>query len=437
MKKVTAIVVGCGHRARYYASYAIRHPERLEIVGIVDPDQHVLELTKETFNLSDDKCFSSIYDVLKLGKIADCVINGTMDSMHIKTAIPFLEQGYDMLLEKPITNNPSELMKLYDVAKKHNNKLMICHVLRFSKFYVMAKEIINSGEIGEVVHLETQERVGVGHNSVAFIRGKWNKEEECGSTMLLQKCCHDIDLICWLNNMTKPTKVSSFGGRNFIIPEKAPEGAGERCLVDCPHVDTCQYSAKILHVENPNFLSFYPWQCTGKEAHELTEEEKIHSLKTDNPHGRCAYKTGATVVDHQSVILQFENGSTASHGMYCSCQRAGRDLYILGTKGEIEGWVGDGKLTIRTFDHENHRRIDKGTERIIDLNKLDQSESGGHFGGDEGLVVDFVNYMAGGEPSISCTSIDGSIYGHLCVYAADRSMKEERVVKIEELINER
>lgn len=98
-------------------------------------------------------------------------------------------------------------------------------------------------------------------------------------------------------------------------------------------VDACRYSAKMMILENPHYLAAYPWQCTGKEESELTLEEKIHSLKTDNPHGVCVYKSGATVVDHQTVIMQFENGSTASHSMLCSAQRAGRSLYVLGTQG--------------------------------------------------------------------------------------------------------
>lgn len=435
-KTLTAIIVGCGHRGRLYAQYALEYPDELKIVAIVDPDDHVRKLTQDMFNVPDEMCFRDMQEVLTLGKIADCVINGTMDKLHISTSVPFLKQGYDMLLEKPITNNAKELLYLQDVANKYGNKLMICHVLRYSDYYRVAKEIINSGEIGEVVNIETSERVGVTHNCISFIRGKWNDEEKCGSSMMLAKCCHDIDLICWLNNATQPDKVASFGGRNFIVPEKAPEGAGTRCLVDCPLVDKCQYSAKIMHIES-DFLGIYPWQCTGKESNELTVEEKIQSLKTDNPNGLCAYKCGATIVDHQNVLIQFKNGSTAVHELLGSAQRAGRNLYILGTKGEIEGWPGDGKLYVRTYDFEHRDKIDVGKERVVDFNSNDQSEKGGHFGGDYMLTRDFVRFMRGEQPSISCTSIDDSINGHLCVYAADRAMKENRVVCIDEIKNEK
>ena len=401
MKPLTAVIVGCGHRSRVYAEIAIKCPDQLKIVALVDPDKHVRDMCKDLYGVPEDKCFNDISEILPMGKIADCVINGTMDKLHIPTSIPLLEQGYDMLLEKPITNNAEELLR------------------------------------GEVVHVETQERVGVAHNAISFIRGKWADEEKCGSSMLLQKCCHDIDLDCWLNNASKPVKVSSFGGRNFIIPEKAPKGAGTRCLVDCPLVDTCQYSAKMMILENPHYLAAYPWQCTGKEEYELTLEEKIHSLKTDNPHGVCVYKAGATVVDHQAVLMQFDNGSTATHTMLCSAQRAGRSLFVLGTQGEIEGWAGDGKLYIRTFDKDNRANIDKGKERVIDFNANNQSEDGGHFGGDQKLALDFVRYMRGEKPSVSCTALSDSINGHICVYAADKAMKESRVVEISEFYDER
>ena len=118
--------------------------------------------------------------------------------------------------------------------------------------------------------------------------------------------------------------------------------------------------------------------------------------------------------------------------MLCSSQRAGRSLFVLGTQGEIEGWVGDGKLFVRTFDKDNRENIDKGKERIIDFNANNQSEDGGHFGGDQNLALDFVKYMCGEKPSVSCTDLSDSINGHICVYAADKARKENRVVEVSE-----
>lgn len=112
MKKIKCLIVGCGHRSRLYAENAMNISKDFEIVGIVDPDEHILNLYADKYRVPKNMRFKNIDEVLKLGKIADCVINGTMDKLHISTSIPFLEQGYDMLLEKPITNNAQDLMRL-------------------------------------------------------------------------------------------------------------------------------------------------------------------------------------------------------------------------------------------------------------------------------------------------------------------------------------
>ena len=98
--------------------------------------------------------------------------------------------------------------------------------------------------------------------------------------------------------------------------------------------------------------------------------------------------------------------------------KAERSIHVVGTKGEIEGNASSGKVTIRTFDKEHSGYI----ERIVNFADK-QGETGGHFGGDKGLVQDFIAYLTGGEPSVSTTIIEDSIIGHLMVYAADKSVK--------------
>lgn len=132
--------------------------------------------------------------------------------------------------------------------------------------------------------------------------------------MLLAKCCHDLDIMMWMMAETKPTAVSSFGGKFQFKPENAPADAGTRCMVDCPLVDTCRYSCKRLYVDHPDRWSFYVWdKLEGIEN--PTIEDKIHLLKGDSPYGRCIYKCDNDVVDHQSVMVQFASGATGTHNM--------------------------------------------------------------------------------------------------------------------------
>lgn len=426
-KKIKVVVVGCGDRATVYCREGVLALGRMEIAAAVDPDPQRLKYMKEKFSLSDEQLYCDINDVLKQGKIADCVINGTMDKLHLETSIPFLEQGYDMLLEKPIVNNKSDLLKIKDTAEKHGCKLLTCHVLRFTKYYRKIKELIDSGEIGEIMNIQTSERVGAFHSSVSYIRGKWNNEKVCGSSLLLAKCCHDIDLICWFNNKTEPFSVQSDGGKDFFLPKNAPVGAGTRCLVDCPQEirDNCVYDVKSMYLDNC-LLPWYPWQCTGKNYEDVTYKEKVESLKTYNPHGRCIYKCDDfDIVDHQNVTVHFKNGSTAVHTVILGSMRPGRSIWVQGTKGELEGFVSDGILYVRKYNKQTSLYC----ENAITFTDT-EGETGGHFGGDKGLVSDFCDLMEGKTPSISCSSINDSVNGHLTCFAADKAQKTNMTVKI-------
>ncbi len=430
MKQIKIAIVGNGERADCYCKYALSHPEEMKVVAVVDPNEEKLRSAREVYGVSERMCFRSVEEFLqehhRCGKLADGIVNATMDEYHYQTAIPLLRAGYDMLLEKPIVNNAEQLKEIAATAEKNGCFIMVCHVLRYTPFYSAVKRVIDAGTIGEIMHMETSENVGIAHSSNSYIRGKWNSQEKCGSSMLLAKCCNDLDMLCWLNNKTYPTRVSSFGGRNFIIPSKAPSGAGNKCLVDCPHVDTCRYSAKSIYVKNDHF-PWYAWQCFNRPLDSISQEEKEQSLKTFNPHGDCAFKTNSDLVDHQAVILQFENGSTATHSMLQGAMRPCRTMRIMGTEGEIEGMIETSQFTVRLYDFE---KADY-TEQVYRVGDLIPAGDH-HAGGDFGIIQDFIRVLGGEEPSISCTKIQDSIYGHLCVYRADESMatQEEKEIKI-------
>lgn len=422
--QVKAVVVGYGDRGAIYADYAMKHPEELKIEAVVDPDLFRLGLAKEKFDLSNEQCFTNFDELIAKGKIADFAIVATMDQLHYAQSKALLLQDYHLLLEKPVVNNSKELQELRNLAEARKLIITVGHVLRYAPFYGAIKQAILDGVVGEIIHMETSELVGVSHASGAFIRGKWNNEKTCGSGMLLAKCCHDIDLICWLNNQTVPAEVVSFGGRNFIVPEKAPERSTERCYLDCPHIDTCKFSAKSLYVDN-NMYAHYSYPYIKKKYEDITMEEKLEALKTNDPMGVCAYKTGSDLVDHQGVMIKFSNGSTAFHSMLTAVPRWGRKIHIIGTEGEIEGYFESNKFIIRKFDFATSFY----NEKEVDVSK-ELDENVNHGGGDIGLIRDMVKLMQGEKPSIATTDIRDSVNGHECVYAAERSRKEKVFVKL-------
>ena len=358
------------------------------------------------------------------------------DEMHEDFAIwlSILKKGmkaYDMLLEKPFAISEEEVNYLYKVVKETGRKVMICHVLRYAPFYVAIKQRLLSGEIGDIINIQATEHVSYHHLAVSFVRGKWGNEEKCGAPMLLAKCCHDMDLIMWLKSGVSPKQIASFGSDFQFDPAKKPAGAGKRCLVDCQCEETCLYSAKKHYLDHPDRWAFYVWDCL-ENIENPTLEDKRKSLMTDNIHGRCVWDCEHTVVDHQSVLMNFADGATATLNMIGGTAKPERNIHIIGTKGEIKGVFDDSVFTVRTIDTAS----EKGwNEEVVDL-KIGGDKSGmtgSHGGGDLRLVEDFVHVLQGEEPSISCTTIKDSINGHLGVFCAERARKESAVITMPDI----
>ena len=417
-RPLKTIIVGGGHRSLTYAQLAELESDKMEIVGVADPDDHRRLSIAKRFEIPPERCFKTAQELAAVPKFADAVINGTMDHIHIETTIPLLEAGYDVLLEKPFAVNEEEARRLVETAERCGRKVMVCFVLRYAPFYRRIKDLILADEIGEIISIQTCEYVSYHHMSTSHVRGKWNNSDKCHSSMLLAKCCHDLDIMMWLMGDIHPLYVSSFGSNIQFVKENAPANSGTRCLVDCPLVDECLYSAKRIYIDHPDRWAFYVWDALeSKENH--TIEDKINLLKT-SPYGVCAYKSDNNVVDHQSVSVMFQNGATGTHNMVGGTSYGTRTIHITGTKGVIKGDFEKGKFTLSKIDPRPGCEHD---DTDFDL-RIDNDT---HGGGDLDLVRDFVAYARGEKTSVSCTNIHDSLAGHLVVFLADKSRENNGI----------
>ncbi len=424
-KQYRAVVVGYGNRGKIYADFSLICPDKLAISAVVDPVDFKLAEAKATYGLSDDRLFHTFEEFRSSGIPCDLVINATMDQFHYETAMAILEDGYDMLLEKPIAPTKEQILDIQRLAEEKGARIFVCHVLRYTPFYKKVKELIASGELGDIMAVEMYEHVGKSHYLSSYDRGKWNREETCGSSFLLAKSCHDLDLMCWLNDASTPERVSSFGHRRRFIPEMAPDGATDYCC-DCPHKVTCMYEAEHEYIDL-DVMPFLVWNGFQKPLDEITDEEKRAYLRRDR-YGKCAYKTDGDIVDRQNVIVDFANGSIGTFNLIGGTMGPGRNLHILGTTGEIEGKLEENKLIVRRYDPTvpwGYR-----AEEVV-FHPEENTKFGGHNGGDRAIMEDVIHYLDGDRSSLSISTFVDSAYSHLCVFAADESRREGRVVEIE------
>lgn len=429
MSTVTAVIAGLGDRGYgVYGDYARKHPEEFTIVGVADPDAGKVARAKDVYGLSDDACFSSAEELFAGQKLADVAIIATQDRQHVGHATAALELGYHLLCEKPISPEAEECIALATKAREVGRIVSIGHVLRYTPFYGKLREIIESGAIGTVESIQASEQVGYFHQAHSFVRGNWRSSEET-SPMILAKCCHDFDIFVWLLGQ-ECTKVSSFGSLNYFREERAPEGSGTRCLVDCaPETKaSCPYDAEKIYITSPSTGiraiverggdSSRAWPASIVSPNDVTEDG-IRTQLLEGPYGRCVFRTDNDVVDRQVVNLEFERGTTVNFEMTAFSSRVDRSIRVGGTLGEVKGKMEAHELILTKY----------GEEPVV-ISTMEEDMSG-HGGGDTRLVADFLESVraaqaceAKGEAlpeSALRTGIDRSIQSHLIALAAEES----------------
>src|SRR5699024_4440009 len=329
---------------------------------------------------------------------ADIAIICTLDREHYEPTMKALALGYHVLLEKPMSPDPKECGAMERAAKKYDRQLSIGHVLRYTTFWRKIQEVIANGTIGNVASLQLNENVEVMHMSHSFVRGNWNNKE-ASSPMILQKSCHDMDIISFVLGK-KCERISSYGSLMHFRPENKPEGAPKRCLDGCPAELECPFHAGRYYLGEGR-----GW--ARKFTEDASNEGIIKALQ-ETDYGRCVYQHDNNVVDHQVVNMEFEDGATATFSMCGFTREQTRIVQIMGTKGEIRGNMEDNSISIYDFLTKE--------ETVI---KFD-NPIGGHGGGDKGIMRTFLHEIDNGTGE-SVSSAEVSVRSHLMAFAAEAS----------------
>lgn len=381
---------------------------RYAVVAGADPLPERVDAMREISKNDAFQGFSSADEMLAQPKLADMMIIGTQDDYHFAPAKAALEKGYHLLLEKPAARNIEEIRELAAIAKKHDRRIVLCFVLRYTQFYSKVKEIVDSGELGEIISLRAHEGVEPYHQAHSFVRGHWAKSKT-STPMIVAKCSHDTDIISWLMNSPCET-LTSMGGLSYFNKDNEPDGATARCTDGCPHAETCNYSALRYTTDKERWLDMvYP-----NPSKERSKEEILDWLST-SPWGRCVYTCDNDVMDNQHVLMKFKNGATASLSM--TAFDLGRSLEIYGTKGSLRGGDTIKRQLDCDFIIRNHA---KETDEKVTLPELDNDGYEGHGGGDFGLI-NALDTIITGKSGDDSALIEHSIEGHLIGFSAEAS----------------
>ena len=179
MKKLRVGVIGVGamgrHHARVYSSLPMA-----DLVGVADVDQRA---AKEVAKLYNTTAFSDCEELLSMG--LDAVSIAVPTSLHADVAIKAAECGADMLIEKPIADSIKNAEKIVRAARKEGVKVMVGHIERFNPAVLRLKELIEAGELGDVLTISCK-RVGPYSPRIRDVG------------IIIDLAVHDIDTISYL-----------------------------------------------------------------------------------------------------------------------------------------------------------------------------------------------------------------------------------------------
>jgi predicted dehydrogenase len=169
-KKVRVAVVGVGHLGQHHARIYSELPE-VELVGVVDP---ILERAEKIASDHHCKAYSDIGPLI--GKIdAASIVVPTFAHYQVSKAL--LENGIDLLLEKPMTSTLEEADSLLSLAAQKGRVLQVGHVERFNAGITKLKEVL------------TQPRFIECHRMGPFV------ERGTDVHVILDLMIHDLDII--------------------------------------------------------------------------------------------------------------------------------------------------------------------------------------------------------------------------------------------------
>ncbi len=410
MKKKIS-VIGLGNRGTEYMGFLKAfHSSRVEIHALCDIRQQALDDISPKFSVPKERQFISTESFFAQGVISDALIISTQDASHYEIAKQAILTGYKLiLLEKPVSGIKEEYISLRNLARENKTLLIVCHVLRYSNYYGKIKEIIASGQIGDIVTINHTENVGYFHFAHSFVRGNW-RNEFTSTPSILAKCCHDLDLIAWFMN-SPCVSVNSVGSLNFFKKENAPAGATPACMGGCKVKKNCPYDAESLYITDPfykaKFIKYMGRTLTGKASN---SKKDIKDAIKNGDYGRCVFMCDNNVCDNQLVTMTFENGASAVLNMNGFSDKMFRECHIVGTKGELIGY--GTKLKMNIFGGKS-KTIHTFSPNI-----------GGHVEGDIRLVSRFVKILCGDIKDLTdITTIDATVASHNMALAAEESRK--------------
>ncbi len=403
-KKLKIAMVGTGSRGTGLWGRTLNknYSDVLEFVGLCDINYKRVEFAKKDIGV-DCPTFTDFDEMIAKTK-PDKVIVTTKDCFHAKYICRAMELGCDVITEKPMTTDEKMCQEVLDTERRTGQNVRVTFNYRYGPAAVRIKEIIASGEIGEITSVDFNYYLNTDHGASYFRR--WHGYKQNSGSLLVHKSTHHFDLLNWWLD-AEPMEVRAFADlRHYGFNG---EFRAKNCRT-CPHTSKCPYYWDITKSEH--MMNLYV-NC-----------EDVDGYIRDS----CLYRKDINIWDTMAVQVKYHSDIPLNYSLNACMPYEGYLVGFNGTKGRLDAreyhkqpWEVEGMADFRITKNF-------GTTKTFTI----PHGGAGHWGSDT-KMQDMI-FRGAPDPLGQTAGTRAGALSILIGVAARRSIERQENIVIDELV---
>jgi predicted dehydrogenase len=312
------VLAGVGHRGLSFFADPLRKrfDEYGELVGLYDISVARMVGVNRLWgtNIAVYTNFQAMLRELN----PDVVMIATNDASHADYVIQTLEARKRAICEKPLAITLDQARRLLETVDRTKSNCaypsLVTHNMRYEPSVLQIKGMIDTGTIGEVLHITYNENLDRHHGADYFRR--WHRFKSNSGGLLIQKGCHHFDVLNWLAG-SRPRRVIARGGLH--VYGKNGSFRSERCT-GCSFKSECNYYANLE-----------TWAQASIENTLYATAESESGYFRDG----CVFDERINIEDHMNVLYDYENGIEVTYSLTAFSSIESWRIEVEGTSGRI------------------------------------------------------------------------------------------------------
>ena len=374
MTRIGFAAVGVGGRLTCLVKDLLAtHGDKVHLTALCDNSPQALAIAREKLGFEGPTTVDPEEAITTPG--TEWVLVGSRNDLHAQQCLQAFAAGKHVFCEKPLATSIGDCIAILDAHRRAGTKLMLGFVLRYLPLFRELHGIIEAGTLGRIVSMEANETLHPAHGG--YVMRNWRRWRRYSGPHVLEKGCHDMDLMQWLLDSV-PTRVAAFGGCDIFLPENRE--LAEQIAREAGKPDL--------------WTSWGAWEDLDP------------------------FTSGKDIDDNLVAILEFRNGTRATWHQNACDELRPRGMHLCGLKASVDLDLRKNQLDILPIGRENTLPVNIGLEG-----------RGGHHGTDGLIMDDLVRIMTtSAEPAISAMA---GVTSAITSLAIDQARQTGRIVDLE------